>query len=110
MKYFLTGDDTCHNLQTWCEAAKPDCEQIFVKEQCKKYCGLCPGTLFTFLKILYIFMDYKICLRFLPPSIKMNSTIYFPVCKNKASWCDAAKPDCSTEIAKENCQKFCGKC
>ena len=48
MNYFLPDDDTCNDLQTWCEAAKPDCEQIFVKQQCKKYCGLCPGTLFIF--------------------------------------------------------------
>ena len=56
MNYFLPDDDTCHDLQTWCEAAKPDCEQIFVKEQCKKYCGLCPGTLFIFQQILHIFI------------------------------------------------------
>lgn len=39
----IAGDATCQNLQTWCEAAKPDCEQVFVKDQCKKYCGLCPA-------------------------------------------------------------------
>ena len=38
---FLQGDATCQNLQTWCDNARPNCEQIFVKEQCKKYCGLC---------------------------------------------------------------------
>jgi len=35
------GSETCKNLETWCEAVKPDCQEAFVKEKCQKYCGLC---------------------------------------------------------------------
>ena len=31
-------------------------------------------------------------------------------CENKATWCEAAKPDCKTDAAKESCQKYCGIC
>ena len=31
-------------------------------------------------------------------------------CENKAAWCEAAKPDCKTDAAKESCQKYCGIC
>ena len=31
-------------------------------------------------------------------------------CENKESWCEAAKPDCDTDVAKEKCQKYCGAC
>ena len=31
-------------------------------------------------------------------------------CQNKESYCDAARPDCSTSAAKRDCKKYCGLC
>ena len=35
-------------------------------------------------------------------------------CENKKefgeNWCESAQPDCNTEFAIENCQKYCGIC
>jgi len=31
-------------------------------------------------------------------------------CRNRKDWCELAKPDCSTDYTKENCQKYCGLC
>ena len=31
-------------------------------------------------------------------------------CKNTAAWCEAAQPNCNTEIAREKCKKYCGIC
>ena len=31
-------------------------------------------------------------------------------CENKETWCEAAKPDCKTDVAKESCPKYCDVC
>ena len=31
-------------------------------------------------------------------------------CQNKESYCEAARPDCSTSQAKQDCKKYCGLC
>ena len=39
--YYLSEDESCRNKATWCEAAEPNCENDFTKDQCQKYCHLC---------------------------------------------------------------------
>ena len=39
----IADTETCKNIESWCDEAKPDCEESYVKEKCQKYCGLCPG-------------------------------------------------------------------
>ena len=34
----------------------------------------------------------------------------FSNCENKENWCEAAQPNCNTDVAKDGCQKYCGIC
>lgn len=47
----VSGNGTCENLESWCDAAMPNCQESFVREKCQKYCGLCPGKL----NLMFIF-------------------------------------------------------
>ena len=31
-------------------------------------------------------------------------------CRNEATWCAAAKPDCSEEFVQNRCKKYCNLC
>ena len=32
------------------------------------------------------------------------------VCKDDHSWCNVVKPDCTLDITKKGCKKYCGMC
>ena len=36
-------DEKCEDKETWCEAAKPNCNVDEIKEKCQKYCRICKG-------------------------------------------------------------------
>ena len=42
-----------------------------------------------------------------------NIIIYFrdlAKCENNGTWCEAAQPNCNTDLAKQSCRKYCGIC
>ena len=42
--FFGTDEDKkCEDKETWCEAAKPNCNVDEIKEMCQKYCRICKG-------------------------------------------------------------------
>ena len=54
-----------------------------------------------------------ILLKYQVPGINMFTFFSFKGssrCQNKESYCDAARPDCSTSAAKRDCKKYCGLC
>ena len=42
--------------------------------------------------------------------IQLNDLLFSDECVNEASWCKAAKPDCSEEFVQTRCRKFCNLC
>ena len=49
----------CKDIATWCEDAIPDCKASYVQKNCRKYCGLCDGNIYSrSLKILKVMALY----------------------------------------------------
>jgi len=44
--------ELCENIEPWCDVAFPDCKEEKPRKLCRKYCGLCSGTLLSIILLV----------------------------------------------------------
>ena len=69
-------------------------------------------TKLNFSYVMLVYLNWWLCFRYLILRLYVIdfSLVGSSGCFDKESWCEAAKPDCSTSLARESCKKYCGLC
>ena len=67
------------------------------------------GSIFNLLLDLFSLTIFQFFLDLLETKVR-SQILKDEICEDKKSWCSAVVPDCSLELTKKHCAKYCGIC